>query len=179
MNQAIKEIKVNNAVKNVTNQLLWHGGIDPTVCLLEPEDIVKLLALEKICFNPKLYSSLLERSTVSYLLNRGNGFILVNKHQDVIRGYAQLLFRSNSSMVRFYSLAVHPDFQGKGIANLLFKSVEKTAVILGADTVTLEIREDNRALKYRYGKLGYKIYRRIENYYPDGAAAIKMKRIIK
>lgn len=178
MSKAAKEIRVNNIITSVTNQGLWDRGIEPTIYIAESSDIANLIHLEEICFDSKLYSSLLNYSSANYAINKSNGLILVSKHLDFISGYAQLMFRNNSSLGRFYSLAVHPDFQGKGTANLLFKNAERVMSILGADTVILEIREDNRALKYRYEKFGYKIYRRIENYYPDGATAVKMRRSI-
>lgn len=173
-----KTVRINQIAQVVTNERLWEAGVNTCIFMVAPKDVTELLQLETTCFNPKLYSSLLTKSTVTHLIGRANGFILINKQQDRLAGYAQITFRSNLTAGRFYSLAVHPDFQGKGVANLLFKSVEQTCQALGADTVLLEIREDNKALRYRYEKFGYKPYRRVKDYYPDGCAAIKMQRKI-
>ncbi len=155
-----KIVRIHETTQVVTNEKLWEVGIDRRICLVEPKDINELLDLEQICFDPKFYSSLLTKSAVQHLIGRANGIILLGKQADRLAGYAQITFRRNFSAGRFYSLAVHPDFQGKGVANLLFKSVEQTCQILGADTVLL----------------GYRPYRLVKDYYPDGCAAIKMKR---
>jgi len=143
---------------------------------MENDMIPELLQLEEVCFNPTLYSSLLTKKSITHLIGSGNGFIIVYKQDNKIAGYAQISFRRNLAAGRFYSLAVHPDLQGKGIANILFSSVEKICKALDAPNVLLEIREDNDTLKSRYEKLGYKQYRLVKNYYPDGCAAIKMQR---
>lgn len=173
-----KIVRIHETTQAVTNERLWEAGIDRRICMVEPKDINELLHLEQTCFDPQFYSSLLTQSAIQHLIGKGNGIILLSKQEDRLTGYAQIMFRRNLSAGRFYSLAVHPDFQGKGVANLLFKSVEQTCKALGADTVLLEIREDNRALRYRYEKLGYLPYRRVTDYYPDGCAATKMKRKI-
>ena len=150
--------------------------VDNHVFMMENDMIPELLQLEEVCFNPTLYSSLLTKKSITHLIGSGNGFIIVYKQDNKIAGYAQISFRRNLAAGRFYSLAVHPDLQGKGIANILFSSVEKICKALDAPNVLLEIREDNDILKSRYEKLGYKKYRLVKNYYTDGCAAIKMQR---
>ncbi|CAK0747451.1 hypothetical protein CCP3SC5AM1_1430002 [Gammaproteobacteria bacterium] len=171
-----KIVRINQTIQVVTNEKLWEAGIDSRISMLTPQDGTELLRLEDACFDPKLYCGLLTQSSIANLIGRGNGFILLYKQENKLGGYAQINFRSNQAAGRFYSLAVHSEFQGKGIANLLFRNVEKTCLSLGATIVLLEVREDNKALRYRYEKFGYKVYRRIKDYYPDGCAAIKMRR---
>jgi ribosomal protein S18 acetylase RimI-like enzyme len=173
-----KIVTIYQATQVVTNARLWEAGIDTHIFMMTADAMPALLQLEETCFDPTRYSSLLTKTSIAHLIGRGNGFILIHKQEDRLTGYAQITFRRNLAAGRFYSLAVHPDFQGKGVANLLFKSVEQTCKALGAPTVLLEIREDNKALRYRYEKFGYKPYRRVKDYYPDGCAAIKMHRDI-
>jgi len=171
-----KTVTINNVMQEVTNEKLLESGVDSHVFMMTNDMIPELLQLEEICFNPTLYSSLLTKKSITHLFGKGNGFIIVYKQDNKIAGYAQITFRRNLAAGRFYSLAVHPDFQGKGVASNLFLSVEKICKAIGAFNVLLEIREDNDTLKSRYEKLGYKEYRLVKNYYPDGCAAIKMQR---
>jgi ribosomal protein S18 acetylase RimI-like enzyme len=173
-----KIVRIRETTQAVTNERLWEAGIDRQIRMVELKDISELLHLEQTCFDPKFYSSLLTQSAIRHLIGRGNGIILLHKQEDRLTGYAQIVFRRNFSAGRLYSLAVHPDFQGKSVAKLLFKSVEQTCKVLGANTVLLEIREDNQSQRHCYEKLSYLPYRRVTDYYPDGCAAIKMKRKI-
>jgi len=173
-----KTVRIHETIQAVTNERLWSAGIDRQICMVEPKDISELLHLEQTCFDPKFYSSLLTQSAIQHLIGRGNGIILLSKQEDRLTGYVQIMFRRNFSAGRLYSLAVHPDFQGKSVAKRLVKSMEQTCKALGADTVLLEIRENNQSQRYCYEKLGYLPYRRVTDYYPDGCAAIKMKRKI-
>ena len=173
-----KIIKAGFSTTTVTNNYLWRSGVDQRIFLCEQEDSQNLVQLENSCFDSNHYDSLLTTRSVHYLLTKGNGLLLLYKHEQQLAGYAQVVFKYNLFAGRFYSLAVHPAFQGKGIANLLFRGVEQTCLAVNAKTVLLEIREDNKILYYRYQKLGYQPYRYVADYYPDGCRAIKMKRDI-
>lgn len=174
-----KTVFVKNANCYINNQKLWDAGIDANISLAELNDIKDICDIETISFNTAQYDSLLTANGIKYLLKKGNGLLLVYRHEGHPIGYAQILFKRNSAKIRFYSLAVLPQWQGKGIANLLFKSVETTCLMVGGDTVLLEIREDNKVLRYRYNKFGYVEFAVIPGYYPDGCAAIKMQRILR
>lgn len=168
---------LTKAGKHILDKLfLERIGIDPHINLLEMVDIPLLLELEATCFNPTYYNSLLTRATLLNFIGSANGVILVYREESRIAGYAQVTFRRNLGAGRFYSLAVHPDFQGKGAGAKLFQAVEKLCVAVGAPSVLLEIREDNHVLKARYEKLGYAVYRKVPDYYADHASALKMKK---
>lgn len=172
----IKTIRTKAGKHTVDRAFLSGAGLDAHIHLLSPDDAEELLALERACFNTAYYDSLLTRATLAHFCGPANGVILVYKDEGRIAGYAQITFKSNLDAGRFYSLAVHPDFQGKGAGGALFDGAEKFCVAVGAPTVLLEIREDNDVLKARYERRGYRIYRKVPDYYADKASALKMKK---
>jgi len=171
-----KTIVINHIPQVVTNARLWKTDIDRNIFIATKENIKDIINIEHICFNPIYYDSLLTESSIKYIITAGNSLLIINKFGEKIAGYAQISFNKSLPSARFYSLAVLPEFQGKAAANLLFRSVERISQIIGANAILLEIREDNKALRYRYTKIGYVQYKVIKNYYPDGCSAIKMRK---
>jgi len=86
------------------------------------------------------------------------------------------LAHAGSRFLRFYSLAVLPEAQGGALGRRLFEAIEAAARKRGLGVIT-EVRADNRKLHERYLGLGYKEFERKTDYYPDGCAAIRMKRL--
>ncbi len=90
--------------------------------------------------------------------------------------YALLLFHQGTQLSRLYSIAVKPDFRGRGIAQKLIEQCERTALDQGFNTLRLEVRKDNIAAKKLYEKLGYKTLKVLIHYYDDLADGLKMQK---
>lgn len=84
-----------------------------------------------------------------------------------LAGYALLLFHQGTQLSRLYSIAVKPDFRGRGIAQQLIGQCERAALDQGATTLRLEVREDNISAINLYQKLGYKMLKFLVHYYDD------------
>ena len=54
------------------------------------------------------------------------------------------------------NVAVHPDWQGRGIAGLLMEAVLEEVVARGGRWVGLEVRADNQAARWLYERLGFR-----------------------
>lgn len=93
--------------------------------------------------------------------------IYVAVEQDEIVGYALLLFHQGTQLSRLYSIAVKPDFRGRGIARKLIEQCEHAALDQGFNTLRLEVREDNSSAIHLYEKMGYKTLRILIHYYDD------------
>lgn len=65
------------------------------------------------------------------------------------------------------TIAVHPDWRGKGLAGLLLLSLLDRGVQLGARRATLEVRVSNGAAQGLYEKYGFKTVSRQKRYYVD------------
>jgi ribosomal protein S18 acetylase RimI-like enzyme len=145
-------------------------------------DVAALVALERRAFDPALYTPM---SPARFRANVASptceAFVFVESDDagdraGAVLGYSLGLRRSGADWLRFYSLAVDKAAKGRGIGEALFQHFEDNARTLGLSTVLLEIREDNAFLRERYTRYGYTIYRRVDAYYPDGCACLKMRR---
>jgi ribosomal protein S18 acetylase RimI-like enzyme len=85
-----------------------------------------------------------------------------------------LLTRRNSRVARIYSVVVHPQARGAGLGRALVLGAESAARRRGCDTVSLEVRENGRAARALYRKLGYRERARLPAYYEDGAPALRL-----
>ncbi|MBB5207427.1 GNAT family N-acetyltransferase [Chiayiivirga flava] len=142
-----------------------------------PDDADALARMEAATFDPVHYDSLLSAARFRHHARNPSAALGVAAGgDDVPLGYALVLFRRGSDAGRFYSLAISAAMQGHGLGHALFDWAEAETVRRGRHRLNLEIREDNATLLQRYSRRGYVIYRRVDDYYPDGAAALKMFR---
>jgi ribosomal-protein-alanine N-acetyltransferase len=65
------------------------------------------------------------------------------------------------------TIAVHPDWRGRGLGELLLASLLERAMALGARRATLEVRVSNRTARALYVKYGFQILERRRRYYSD------------
>lgn len=69
---------------------------------------------------------------------------------------AGLILLPKASVIKMRQVAVHPDFQGKGVGSQLVRSAEELAIELGGDRMVLHARES--AVSF-YRNLGYDVSR--------------------
>ncbi len=69
--------------------------------------------------------------------------------------------------VHISTFAVHPEFRMQGIGEHLLKNAMATAAEKGAQVVTLEVRESNKAAIILYEKLGFEVVGSRNGYYRD------------
>ena len=140
-------------------------------------DMDALVAIENQCFSIDRIS----RSGLRRFLTRsrqdpwGVRFLAV-EHGACICGYILLLLRRNSRVARIYSLAVTPEYRHMGVARTLLVGTESIAMESGRNRIRLEVREDNAAAIRLYTSVGYQTFGRIEPYYEDRTAAIRMEK---
>jgi ribosomal-protein-alanine N-acetyltransferase len=65
------------------------------------------------------------------------------------------------------TIAVHPDYRGRGIARTLLADGLERMRALGAKTATLEVRTGNRAAQALYESFGFEVVGRRPRYYKD------------
>lgn len=93
-------------------------------------------------------------------------------------GYAVVLFRAGSRAARLYSIAVDAGARGRGVAKALLAAAEDAARARGATALRLEVRADNAAALSLYERLGYRTRGSVEDYYEDGATALRFERTL-
>lgn len=84
------------------------------------------------------------------------------------------LLRRGSNNARMYSLAVHPDARGRGLARLLIASSLRR---LAPDitSLSLEVRRDNTAAVGLYCALGFAETALLRQYYGRGRHGLRMR----
>ena len=65
------------------------------------------------------------------------------------------------------TIAVHPQWQGRGLGELLLLALIERGIALGANNATLEVRVSNRVAQELYTKYGFEIVSRRRGYYSD------------
>lgn len=112
------------------------------------------------------------------LLRRGRGSVLVYEDEGALLGDAVVLYRRNSPTARIYSLVVEPKQRGRGIAQQLLAAVEIEARERQCQTLRLEVRPDNAQALRLYNHLGYRVERRLEQFYEDGSPALRLSKML-
>lgn len=140
-----------------------------------PEDIDALIRLEEACFQEDRIS----RRSFRTLLARPTATTIIATFDDRLVGYAMLLFRKGTALVRLYSLAVSPDYANRGLGRHLLKAAEQTAFDKGRVYLRLEVREDNEKAITLYRRCGYRPIGRYLNYYEDHAPALRFEKTLR
>lgn len=82
-----------------------------------------------------------------------------------VLGYAGFWFLVDEAHI--YTIAVHPQWRGRGLGELLILALMDRSMELGADRATLEVRVSNRVAQELYSKYGFEIVSRRKGYYSD------------
>lgn len=144
----------------------------PQVRKAQLADLTALLQLEQDCFD----GDRLSRRSFQNFLKPGSHDCWVLTSQESVIGYALVLYRSGTNLARLYSIALHPDFQGKGLATRLLDEAEQAVAAHECVYLRLEVKVSNQAALKLYEKRGYKKLNRIEGYYEDGQDAFRMEK---
>lgn len=138
------------------------------------EDIPAIMEIEWKCFLEDSFS----KEQFVYLITRSKGDFYVVIQQKQVVAYITLLFHQRTRYLRVYSIAVHPDFQGQRLGQLLMEQSVQTAKAYGADKITLEVKVGNRAAISLYQKNGFTPEGVKPAYYHDGSDALYMQRTL-
>jgi ribosomal-protein-alanine acetyltransferase len=136
------------------------------------DDVVALEAFETRVFP----GDCLSRRSFRYYVATKTAIMRVMKQGGAIAAYSLVAFRKGSKSARLYSIAVDPAFEGQGLGRALLKTCEKDARAHGCETLRLEVRIDNQRAIALYEKNGYSRFDEIEDYYEDGATAIRLEK---
>jgi ribosomal-protein-alanine acetyltransferase len=136
-----------------------------------PADLDALCEIES-----RAWSDRMSRRSLRRLLASQSAEILVAQADGAIAGVAILLFRANSRIARLYSIAVAPEYTGRGIASALLAQVETVTRSRRCLSLRLEVHESNRGAIKVYGKAGYRQFGRHARYYEDSGDALRFEK---
>lgn len=156
---------------------------------MEPSDVPVVAAIDRLSFPtpwpPAAFQRELKRKRAHYyvlLRPKGEGSPVpdrgwVDRFRQLVsparrtRIIGYVGFRVQGDEGHITTIAVHPDWRGKGFGDLLLVVALDEMLDRGMDAVTLEMRPSNEVAYQLYRKYGFEVERRRRRYYQDGEDA--------
>lgn len=165
-----------------------------TVRPMEVRDIPAVAAIDRLSFpNPWSASSYAQelsnkRRSFYYIVQKpavpdtpGGGAwrqrlrsIVGQPSDSRVIGYVGLRLQNQDTEAHISTLAVHPDWRGRGLGELLLMLALEQALNLQVNVVSLEVRASNQVAQRLYRKYGFRFQGVIRAYYLDGEDAWMM-----
>lgn len=142
-----------------------------------PDSLKQLVHLETVCFRHP--GERFHLRQIRSLLNNPRACVRVAVEGDRILGWAVGLLRRHGPhrcSGRFYALAVHPDFRGRGLGERLAQDILGQLRRRGAQTFSLEVRNPNPAAQGLYRRLGFRPGAPLPDYYGPGRHGLRMRK---
>jgi [ribosomal protein S18]-alanine N-acetyltransferase len=147
---------------------------EPLIRPARLSDLDAIVALEETVFS----GDRLSRRSLRAFVQSSRQPLLVASVDDTLAGYAVMALRQGTSVARLYSIAVDPRLGRRGVGRALLRACEHYAHRHGRRALRLEVRHDNAAAIALYERFNYRRFGRRENYYDDGAAALRLEKRI-
>lgn len=139
-----------------------------------PADLPLLLNLEKSAFPP--FQQCSKRAlSLSLKSNFQQVWIAEYDLNGEFKPAGSLILYLYKRSVRIFSIAVQPNFQGKGVGKALLNQARKIAADHGAERISLEASIDNKKLISWYKNEGFESVELLEDYYEEGRDGLRMK----
>ncbi len=151
----------------------WRRG-RPVVREATIDDLDAIAKLERESFPQDQVS----RRSFAYCLRAPQRPVIAVTIERELAGYVLLALRKGGRSARIYSIAVDPRFVRRGVGASLLAAAEKFALRHEREAVTLEVRYDNEPAIALYEKCGYRHFGEHEDYYTDGATALRYKKVL-
>lgn len=132
------------------------------ISIASPNDLERIIALEKICFPKELAYS---RRQLRYLLMKANSTVLIEKTDTLLRGFIIILYRRGTKVAGIETINVDPLFRNKGIGLRLLTSAEQLLIKKGIRKIRLEVAITNQAAIKLYEHVGFQKTRLLRHYY--------------
>lgn len=139
-----------------------------------PADLDAVDRIESTAFTADRFS----RRNLARMLASRSADVTLAEFDGRPAGYALVLFRNGSRVGRLYSIAVLPEFRGKGLADELMHAAFDCAITRGCDRMRLEVRAANAPAIRTYERAGFNLLKEMSGYYPDGETAFHMEKRI-
>jgi ribosomal-protein-alanine N-acetyltransferase len=135
--------------------------------------LARLLRIERASFGAEAWP----RKYFLELYRDCAGFFVVAKVGGRIAGYAVACAEKRNAEIA--SLAVHPDYRRRGVADALMRHTLRELRGAGFGRVELMVRTGNTAGAQLYRSLGFRRVRTMPGYYEDGGDGFLMARAIQ
>ncbi|MCH7938386.1 MAG: ribosomal protein S18-alanine N-acetyltransferase [Candidatus Marinimicrobia bacterium] len=129
------------------------------------EDISQLLDIEHYCYDDPWPREAFEEE----IGNGVAGIGMVAEDDGIIVGFITGLTMAQELQV--HNIAVHPDYQGRGIGRQLMEAVDALGRAGDYKRISLEVRQDNDIACKLYMSLGFKAVGTRKDFYGPGQDA--------
>ncbi len=114
--------------------------------------------LERLCFAEPW-----SRNSLELLTKEGIGVGMTCSCDGVICAYGGMIVAVDEGQIT--NIAAHPDYRRRGYGRAIVEALIKYAKMNGLDSISLEVRESNKAAIELYGKLGFKVEGKRRDFY--------------
>jgi ribosomal protein S18 acetylase RimI-like enzyme len=140
-------------------------------------DLVFLEELEKTCF-PKFKQS--SRRAIRYSISSPFQKVItaeITEHKEIKPAGSATLFLYPKTL-RLFSIAVKPEFQGKGVGKQLMEHIIQFARSGKFERISLEARKSDKRLIQYYELFGFKVTEELPEYYSKEEDGMRMIKIL-
>ena len=134
---------------------------------LTKEDLDAVVAIEQLSYKSPWAREFFENEIGSSV-----AYNFVMKLDDTVIGYAG--FWISWEYATITKVTIHPALRGKGLSKILFKDLLDRCFALGAESISLEVRESNVVAQGLYTSMGFKKEGKRKGYYDGVEDAIVM-----
>ncbi|MDH5710935.1 MAG: GNAT family N-acetyltransferase/peptidase C39 family protein [Gammaproteobacteria bacterium] len=146
----------------------------PDFTLATIKDLNALVTIENRCFEIDRMSS----RSIKHMIQKANCDFILGWKNNVIVGYALVLYHQGTHLARLYSFAVLPEVRGQGVGEQLLQQAEEYATSRDCIYMRLEVHPNNSGAIRLYKKLGYHPFGMYHDYYEDHADALRFEKRI-
>ncbi|MFN3234245.1 MAG: GNAT family N-acetyltransferase [Gammaproteobacteria bacterium] len=135
------------------------------------KDCDTLCKIELRCFQKDGFN----KQQFRYLLQKAKAITFIAYWDKKIAGYGMLLLPRHPKPARLYSMAILPEYQGKGIASNLLKYLIKISRKHYYSEIRLEVSVTNQKAVNLYHAIGFVEIEFLPSYYQDKTDGVRMK----
>ena len=138
---------------------------------LTDKTIEGVAELEKLCFSQPW-----SKTSLELLLKEGIGVGMTCSSDGKVCAYGGMIVAVDEGQIT--NIATHPDYRRRGYGRAIVESLQKYAKNNGLDSISLEVRESNKAAIELYTRLGFKVEGKRKDFYtkPTESALIMIWR---
>lgn len=137
---------------------------------LKTSDLDRIQQIEHASFGKDAY----DRKLFAEYHHKCGELFLVALMASRICGYMITCVRGDGTGAEVISLAVDPDFRGRGAASALMAGTMRRLLGRRVPKASLTVKETNRRARRFYERWGFRRVRRVPRYYEDGQDGIRM-----
>ncbi len=145
-NSDIDGVKMEEKRKRIYPERLTEKSLDG-VC-----------ELEKLCFSQPW-----SKNSLTLLTKEGIGVGMVCSCDGKICAYGGMMVAVDEGQIT--NIATHPEYRRQGYGRAIVEALIKYAKNNGLDSISLEVRESNRAAIELYTRLGFKVEGKRKDFY--------------